>query len=91
MNLQIEHQAEHSRFQAVVDGHVSVAEYRLHNGVLAITHTEVAPELGGRGIAGALMQAVLAYATTQGLKVNPLCSYARSYMQRHPETQSLLA
>ena len=91
MNLQIEHQAEHSRFQVVVDGHVSVAEYRLHDGVLAITHTEVAPELGGRGIAGALMQAVLAYAAAQGIKVNPLCSYARSYMQRHPETLSLLA
>ena len=91
MNLQIEHQAERGRFQVVVEGHVCVTEYRLAGGVLAITHTEVAPELGGRGIAGALMEAVLAYATAQGLKVSPLCSYARSYMQRHPETQSLLA
>ena len=91
MNLQIEHQAERGRFQVVVDGHVSVAEYRLHDGVLTINHTEVAPELGGRGIAGALMQAVLAHASANGLKVNPLCSYARSYMQRHPQTQSLLA
>ncbi len=91
MNLQIEHQPEHGRFQTVVDGHASVAEYRLQDGVLAITHTEVAPELGGRGIAGALMQAVLAHASANGLKVRPLCSYARSYMQRHPETQSLLA
>jgi uncharacterized protein len=91
MNLQIEHQAERGRFQTVVEGHVSVAEYRLHDGVLTITHTEVAPEVGGRGIAGALMQAVLAHAGANGLKVNPLCSYARSYMQRHPETRSLLA
>ncbi len=91
MNLPIEHQAERNRFQVVVEGHVSVAEYRLQGGVLAITHTEVAPELGGRGIAGALMQAVLAHASAQGLKVNPLCSYARSYMERHPETKVLLA
>ncbi|MEO8059608.1 MAG: GNAT family N-acetyltransferase [Burkholderiales bacterium] len=91
MNLQIEHLPEQGRFQAMVDGHVSVAEYRLADGVLTITHTEVAPELGGRGIAGALMQAVLAHTSANGLKVRPLCSYARSYMQRHPETQSLLA
>ena len=90
MNLQIEHRPEQGRFQVVVDGHLSVAEYRLADGVLAITHTEVAPELGGRGIAGALMQAVLAHASANALKVRPLCSYARSYMQRHPETQSLL-
>ena len=91
MNLQIEHLPEQGRFQTVVDGHRSVAEYRLQDGVLAITHTEVAPELGGRGIAGALMQAVLAHAGAQGLKVRPLCSYAVSYMQRHPETHALLA
>ena len=91
MKLQIEHLPEQGRFQTVVDGHRSVAEYRLQDGVLAITHTEVAPELGGRGIAGALMQAVLAHASTAGLKVRPLCSYAHSYMQRHPSTQSLLA
>ena len=91
MNLPVEHQPEQGRFKVVVDGHLGVAEYRVANGVLAITHTEVAPELGGRGIAGALMQAVLAHAGAQGLKVHPLCSYAVSYMQRHPETRSLLA
>ena len=91
MNLQIEHLPEQGRFQAVADGHLCVADYRLADGVLAITHTEVARALGGRGIAGALMQAVLAHASANGLKVRPLCSYARSYMQRHLETESLLA
>ncbi len=91
MNLQIEHLPAQGRFQAVVEGHACVTDYRLAGGVMAITHTEVAPELGGRGIAAALMQAALAYAGAHGLKVNPLCSYAGSYMQRHPETQALLA
>lgn len=91
MNLQIEHLTDPGRFQAIVDGHACVAEYRMIDGVMAITHTEVAPELGGRGIAGALMKAALDHASTHGLKVRPLCSYARSYIERHPETQSLLA
>ena len=91
MNLPVEHQPEQGRFKVVVDGHLGVAEYRVADGVMAVTHVEVAPELGGRGIAGVLMQAVLDHAGAQGLKVRPLCSYAVSYMQRHPETKVLLA
>lgn len=90
MNPQIEHLTERGRFQAVVEGQVCVADYRLADGVMFVTHTEVPPRLGGRGIAAALMQAALAHASAHGLKVNPLCSYARGYMKRHPETLSLL-
>ena len=91
MNLQIEHLPERGRFRALVDGHECVADYRLTNGVLHITHTEVAPRLEGRGIAGALVRAALEHAQAEGLKVNPVCSYARAYMRRHPETAALLA
>ena len=91
MSLQIEHRPEHGRFQAVVEGRTCVADYHLANGVLAITHTEVPPPLEGRGIAGELVQAVLDHARANGLKVRPLCSYARAYMRRHPDTAALLA
>jgi predicted GNAT family acetyltransferase len=91
MNIEIEHLADRGRFQAVVEGSVCVADYRLANGVMMITHSEVAPRLQGRGIAGQIVQAALDYARKTGLKVRPLCSYARGYMQRHPETSDLLA
>jgi uncharacterized protein len=91
MNLQIEHLPEQGRFQAVVEGLLCVADYQLEGSVLSITHTAVPPQLAGRGIAAALTQAMLEHASAHALKVQPLCSYARSYMQRHPETQSLLA
>ena len=91
MSLVIEHLPEHGRFRTVVDGEVCVADYRLDAGVMVITHTGVAPEVGGRGIAAALMHALLEHARLHGLKVNPLCSYARVYMNRHPQTLTLLA
>ena len=91
MNLEIEHLAGPGRFQAIVDGAPCVADYRIADGVMVITHTEVPPRLEGRGIAGALVQAALDHARTAGLKVRPLCSYARAYMRRHPQTQALLA
>ena len=89
--MHIEHLAERGRFQALVDGRLCVADYRLASGVMAITHTEVAPALQGRGIAGTLVQAALDHARRAGLKVRPLCSYASHYMQHHPETADLLA
>ena len=95
MTLMIEH-LQHElprrgRFQTVVDGHLGVCDYRLEGSVMHMTHTEVAPELEGRGIAVALVQAALDHAKAAGLKVNPLCSYVRLYMQRHPETAALRA
>ena len=91
MKFAIDHLIERGRFQAVVEGATCVADYRLECGVMHITHTEVPPRLQGRGIAAALVQVALAHAREHGLKVNPLCSYARAYMQRHPDTQKLLA
>ena len=91
MTFAIDHLIERGRFQAVVEGATCVADYRLQGGVMLITHTEVPPRLQGRGIAAALLHAALAHAREHGLKVNPLCSYARDYMQRHPDTQELLA
>jgi len=91
MPLAIEHLADRGRFQVAVDGAACELEYQLQAGVMNITHTGVAPRVQGRGIAAALMHAALAHARAAGWKVRPLCSYARVYIQRHPETNDLLA
>ncbi len=87
----VTHQAAAQRFEAQIDGQLSVAEYQLQDGVMHMTYTGVPPALRGHGVAAALVKEALAYAAAQGLKVNPLCSYVRVYMHRHPETLSLLA
>ena len=89
--LAIEHLADRGRYEVVVDGEAGELVYRVAAGVMSITHTGVAPALEGRGIAGALMRAALAHVAASGWKVRPLCSYARTYMQRHPETIALQA
>ncbi len=91
MSTPIEHDAAAGRFLARVHGHVCVCDYRLRDGVMVMTHTEVAPELEGQGIAADLVRTALAHARERGLKVRPLCSYVQSYMRRHPEVQDLLA
>lgn len=89
--LHVQHNIDQQRFECKVDGMLCVADYQLTDGVMHMTHTEVPAALGGRGIAAALVEAALAHARSAHLKVNPACSYVRSYMQRHPETHSLHA
>lgn len=87
----ISHNVAASRFETRVDGWPCRCDYRLVDGVMHLIHTEVAPAVEGRGIAARLVQAALDHAAAHGLKVQPRCSYVRVYMQRHPQTRSLLA
>ena len=80
-----------SRFETTVDGETAIAEFRERDGVMQLTHTVVPQALEGRGIGGALIAKALEHARSHQLKVEPLCSYAAAYMQRHPETQDLQA
>src|SRR6218665_1366352 len=90
-SIQVTHRPQSQCFEAIVDGQRCVADYQRHGHVVRLTHTLVPPALEGRGIAGQLIQAALRWADAEKLKVDPQCSYAAMYMQRHPEWQRLLA
>lgn len=83
-------EAEH-RYEATVDGLLSVCEYELVDDKIVFTHTLVPPELRGRGIAEQLVRPALADARAAGRKVVPACSYVAVFIQRHREYQDLLA
>jgi predicted GNAT family acetyltransferase len=88
--LHIRHDAAASRFEAAVDGGIAECVYRMGPGLMNIVHTEVPSQAEGRGIAAALVRAALAHTRAKGWRVRASCSYVRSYMRRHPETQDLL-
>ncbi len=89
-DLQITHNTSARRFEAMVDGQLCEASYRLKDGVMHIVHTGVPAALQGRGLAAELVVAALAHAREQGWRVRPVCSYVAAYMRRHPDTQDLL-
>ncbi|OZI61664.1 GNAT family N-acetyltransferase [Bordetella genomosp. 11] len=91
MDISVTHDPASHRFKAIVDQHESHLEYALRDGVMAILHTIVPPEVGGRGIAGHLTVAAIEYARSHALKIAPQCAYAAAYFQRHPEYADLLA
>ena len=88
-DLPINHDAVRHRFNTEVEGHAAELDYELDGTVMRITHTGVPAAIGGRGIAAALMKAALAHAEASGWTVIPACTYASSYMLKHPETRHL--
>jgi uncharacterized protein len=73
------------RFEWAEEGHVSFCDYRIEaDGVRLLTHVETPAPARGKGAAGRLMDAIIAYARAEGFKVVPLCSYAVAHLRRHP-------
>lgn len=78
------------RFELEVDGAIAFAAYEREDGIITFTHTVVPPELQGRGLGSALVEAALAMVRAEGLKVVPDCPFVRAYIEKHPEEQDLL-
>jgi len=87
---EIRNNPEQQRIETEVDGHLAKIAYRLAENKIIFTHTEVPPELEGRGIASQMAKFALEYAKQAGLQVVPLCPFVYSYIQRHPEYQELV-
>ncbi len=86
----VRHNMAASRYELLVDGHLSICEYVLEGKRMIFTHTLVPPELRGRGIAEKLVRAALADARAQGRTVVPACSYVAKFIERHEEYRDLL-
>jgi len=84
------HHEPQCRFEHVADGHICKIDYQLDGQCMSILHTIVPAEVGGRGIAALLTRAALDTARSRGWRVQPVCSYAATYIQRHSEYADLL-
>ena len=60
-------------------------------GARIANHTYVPHEARGKGIAAALVHALIADAREEGLKIVPQCSYVEAAFRRHPEWADVLA
>jgi uncharacterized protein len=74
-----------SRLEIHADDELAELIYRTRAGRLVLVHTEVPETLGGRGLGGELVRAAIAKAAADGTTLVPLCPFARSWLERHPD------
>lgn len=67
------------------------AEYAARAGVVEFTHTVVKDEYEGQGIGSKLARAALDEVRGSGDKVVPTCPFIKSWIEKHPDYQDLLA
>jgi predicted GNAT family acetyltransferase len=82
---------ERQRFEMAVDGELALAYYRVENGRLVLTHTEVPQRLSGRGVGSALAKGVFEALRASGRKAALACDFMGAYAARHPEVQDVVA
>jgi uncharacterized protein len=83
--IQVTDNQDDSRFEINENGVLAELIYRRRAGRLVLVHTEVPERLSGRGIGGQLVQAAVRRAAAGSLTVVPLCPFARSWLERHPD------
>jgi uncharacterized protein len=80
----------HQRYELTVDGHLAATYYKPSDGVITFIHTDVPPELGGKGVGSALIKGALDQVRAEGLKVIPECPFVKAYIGKHVEYADLL-
>lgn len=73
------------RFELVEGGHTAFVSYDVREGSIALTHTIVPEELEGQGVGTRLVEGALDLARERQLKVVPVCSFVRHFIDKHPD------
>jgi uncharacterized protein len=85
----VNNRADH-RYELAVDGHTAATYYKIADNVITFVHTEVPPELGGKGIGSKLVKGALDQVRAEGLKVVAQCPFVKAYIDKHGEYADLL-
>jgi uncharacterized protein len=88
-----ENGAQHRFEQAIEgsDGDIAAAYYRLEDGVVVLTHTEVPFEYSGQGIGSRLARGVFDLLRASGRKAVLRCPFMSAFYARHPEYSDVVA
>lgn len=88
-----EDETSHGAYRADVPGsdRQAVLTWSARGPLRIADHTWVPPEARGKGIAAALVEALVADARELGFKIVPQCSYVEAAFRRHPEWADLRA
>lgn len=85
--MKIIHDEKRKKFEALTDDGAPMGEleYRPEDVDLYATHTVTRSEYEGQGVARQMLDALVEYAVSKGLKVVPVCSYVVAAFEKNPD------
>ena len=88
MNNSVTHNKAKGQFELTLENQTALLQYVRSDNTISLVHTEVPVPLRGRGLSDQLIRAALDFAHFNQLKVIPVCSAVKRYLQDHPEAAS---
>lgn len=80
------------RYTVTIDGHAAEMTYsKAGTTRIIIDHTGVPDALRGKGAGQAMVKQAVEDARAAGIKIIPLCPFAKAQIGKHPEWQDVLA
>ena len=76
----VKNEKEH-RFEIVVEGSIAFIDYKESHNQIALIHTEVPKEIGGKGVAAALVEKTMNYLEKHHNSVLPFCPYIFAHIK----------
>jgi predicted GNAT family acetyltransferase len=83
--IEVTNNEKEHRFEARRPEGIAFTSYRLTEGAIEFTHTEVPESLKGQGVGGELVKGALEWARGRRLQIVPMCSFVDAYVKRHDE------
>jgi len=91
MDVQVQDNPAHHRFEVLADGELAgFATYRVRDGVVVVTHSEVDPAFRGHGLASELARQTLDTVRERGEKVVPACPFFADYVAKNPQWDDIV-
>lgn len=84
--ITVKKNTETHRYEGFLDDEqVGFADYREDGDVVTMPHTIVPERFGGRGFASQIVRFALDDVRAAGKKVDPVCPYVASWLDKHPD------
>ena len=85
-DIEVSRNENQHRYELRVGGIVAgTADYEEESGSVALTHTAVREQFQHQGYSSILVQHAAEEIIASGRRIKPYCSYAASYLGKHPE------
>lgn len=89
-NIPLIKNEDNHRFEITFEEHKAFIDYKERPGKISLIHTEVEPELEGKGAATAVIEKTLEHIEQNNYKLVPLCPLVFAYIKRHPEWKRIV-
>src|SRR5262249_23031358 len=90
-DAQLKINTQSHRLELDIDGNIAFIEHRFIGDRLILIHTEVPPELEGKGVGTAIVTKALQFAKDNNYKIVPICPFVNAYLKRHKEWNDIIA